>query len=957
MKKICFSLLSLLFFGIGFSQIETKPLIEQYQLPNGLTIVLSENHDKPTVMGTVIVKAGSKNDPHDATGMAHYLEHMLFKGTKELGTIDYKTEKIYLQQVDSLYEVLGNTKDEIERAEIQKEINDASKLAGEYAIPNELDQMLSEIGSKNVNAFTSPDITAYFDEFPSNKMEEWMSIYSHRFIDPVFRLFQAELETVYEEKNRGEESFLNHAFEVYLQRFFKKHPYGTQTTIGTTEHLKNPSLKKMYEFFDTYYVANNMILCLVGDFNTEEVKPLIEEYFSDWRTGEVPVFPEYKEEDFKPNESHTIAISPIKAFVRGYRTPVFGTYDQMVMEVVSNVLSNSQNSGLFDLLINDGKLMALEIEEVPFQDHGATLFFCVPKIIGQSFDKANRIIDEELNRLMKGDFEDNLFEGAKNEWINNFEKSLESNENRAFLIGEIFAYNKDWDEYMANVEKMKSLKKEEMIEVAKRYFGKNNFTLYSKMGKYKPEKLDKPDYDPIIPNNETNSVFYNKWKGIKGSELSSEIISYKDQIQFENLSNGAELKVVKNPINDLFQLDIIWEVGTFELPELDILKELMDISSDQNHSLTAYKNKLYSLGTNVHWNASKFGFSLSISGLDSNFDESMELIGNMLKNPIINDFKKQTKTISRQVKITRKMDRKATQFMLNALQEYTLYGEDSHYLRQAPAKAYKQIKEEEFLQLLKQLGDYKMSINYSGKLSPAQISESLDKWNLKNGTKTNHNTIIPFANHEFDVFFYRSKNSIQSHINFIGIGEVGSIDNILIRDAFNLYFGLDMSSILFQEIREFRSLAYSTYGLMAGNWHPQGKTHLSTYVGCQGDKTPEALELLHSLIKDMPVKTERETTILNSMKNRVENSNPGFRKYAMMYENTRRFGEEDNMNLLFHKQLPDLKFEAIIQYYQENVQNLPLKLSIVGDSKLFDKNILEKYGKVKKIKAKQIYRM
>ncbi len=957
--RIIFSILlmvasSAIFAQTNYPIFEDPIHVTQYKLKNGLTVVLSENHDKPTVMGAVIVKAGGKNDPHDATGMAHYLEHMLFKGTQRLGTINFKEEKVYLDKIDSLYEVLGQTTNPETRLDIQKQINEQSKLAGQYAIPNEMDRMLSEIGGSNVNAFTSNDMTVYHNEFPANKMDEWLSIYGHRFVDPVFRLFQSELETVYEEKNRGNESPFNYAFEIFLKSFYKNHPYGTQTVIGETEHLKNPSLLKMYDYFNTYYVANNMVLCLVGDFDTEEIKPLIEEYFSNWKQGVIPTFPTYVEEDFKKGESVTIAATPVKIFARGYRTPKFGTYDALAMEMVTNILSNEQSSGLFDQTVNNGELMALEAIPLPFEEYGATIFMAVPKILGQSFGKANIVLDEAIQKLISGNFSDELFEGAKNEWISNFEMNLEDGTARAYMLAEVYGNKMEWFEYLNYAKAIKEITKEQLVEIAKKYFDKNYFTLYSKMGKIKPEKLSKPAYDPVVPNNETHSDFYNEWSKINSQTEAKTIISLKDSIQFKTLDENISLKVVNNPINDIFDLDIVWEAGYRQHPELDMLARFLNNTTSSNLELTEFKNALYSLGTTMDWYVSEHEFVLSISGLEEHLEESLVIVGQLLQNPVITT--SQLKTISKQVKTERKLETSEMQNLSDILREYSLFGEQSKYVQQPSYSDYKKMDVAQFEKLYNLLGTIRIHVNYTGKTTAENLAKSLNKLTLKNGQETSEDFVYTFSNTPSTVYYLNDAKGVQSHITFVGVGDAFNKENSLKMKAFNFYFGFDMSSILFQEIREFRSLAYSTYGFVREGRNAQNNNIFMSYVGCQGDKSPEALDLLYSLIKEMPVKEERASSVVKSIKNSIENSNPSFREYNDMYETSLEKGYADNMNIELSKQLPSLTFEEIVAFYKNHIQSLDLRLGVVGNKKKFNPSILNKYGNVINVSVKKIYK-
>ena len=177
--------------------------VDMYELENGLTVMLNSDENANSVYGAVVVKGGGKQDPAEATGIAHYLEHMLFKGTNELGTVNYEAEKVYLDSIEILYELLGTTENQEKRLTIQKKINDLNIKASEFAIPNEFTKLTEGFGGTGLNAFTSNDVIAYFNQFPSHQMNKWLDLNSHRFKNPVFRLFQSELETVYEEKNRS----------------------------------------------------------------------------------------------------------------------------------------------------------------------------------------------------------------------------------------------------------------------------------------------------------------------------------------------------------------------------------------------------------------------------------------------------------------------------------------------------------------------------------------------------------------------------------------------------------------------------------------------------------------------------------------------------------------------------------------------------------------------------------
>jgi predicted Zn-dependent peptidase len=286
--------------GYTYKFVSNDPMnIRYYTLANGLTVILSANKEKPRLQTLIATKAGSKSDPSDHTGLAHYLEHMLFKGTDKYGSNDWANESKYLDMIDNLYEQYNSTKDEAQRKSIYHNIDSVSGIAAKYAIANEYDKMMTSIGAQGTNAFTSFEQTVYVNDIPSNSIDKWLAIEAERFRKPVFRIFHTELEAVYEEKNRGLDNDGDKVFETLFASLFKKHNYGIQTTIGTIEHLKNPSLKAIREYFYNNYVPNNMAVIMVGDINPDEIIAKIDKSFGYMKPKPVAEYKFLPEEEIK----------------------------------------------------------------------------------------------------------------------------------------------------------------------------------------------------------------------------------------------------------------------------------------------------------------------------------------------------------------------------------------------------------------------------------------------------------------------------------------------------------------------------------------------------------------------------------------------------------------------------------------------------------------------------------
>ena len=195
-----------------------------YTLPNGLRLYMSVNKDEPRIQTYIPVRVGGKNDPAETTGLAHYFEHLMFKGTPNFGTSDYKAEKPLLDQIENLFEVYRQTTDSAQRAAIYHQIDSVSYKASLIAIPNEYDKLMSTIGAKGTNAYTSQDVTCYVEDIPSNQIDNWARIQADRFIQPVLRGFHTELETIYEEKNMSLTDDSRKALEAMFSAIYPHHP-------------------------------------------------------------------------------------------------------------------------------------------------------------------------------------------------------------------------------------------------------------------------------------------------------------------------------------------------------------------------------------------------------------------------------------------------------------------------------------------------------------------------------------------------------------------------------------------------------------------------------------------------------------------------------------------------------------------------------------------------------------
>jgi predicted Zn-dependent peptidase len=943
-----------LFIGNVFGQ--QKLGMEEYTLDNGLTVILNEDPNAAEVFGCIMTKAGSKDDPDGATGMAHYMEHMLFKGTSEMGTVDYEKEKPHIDNIFSLYDELGKTKEDTARAKIQKKINEESLKAAEFAIPNEMSNIINSMGGTNMNAGTGPDYTIYYNAFPPHQMEKFLELYSHRFIEPVFRSFQAELEVVYEEKNMYTDMFIMNVINEFNKQFFKNHPYGQKDRIGTIDELKNPSLTKMYDFFTTYYVANNMALVLSGNFKAEDVKPIIEEKFGRLKRGTIPERKVYEEKPFSGREYFEANLSPIKMALLGFRTVPETHDDYLALEIANRILSNSNQTGLLDELSTEGELLAAQVMPMPFNDHGATIMLVIPKIIGQKMEDAEALVMTQVKKLREGDFDDKMIDAIKNELYMDHQLSLESTESKAVKIATYFAQYRDIEEINAYPKKIKNITKEQIVEVAKKYYGDDYLAFYSKMGFKKAEKIDKPEYKPLVANTNAKSPFRKMFDEIPEGKISPNYVDFKNDVDYKKLKEGVEIYAVANPVNDIFDISIVYALGSFEVPELEYAAMIMNYSGADGLKVTDYKKKFSELGCRYSISCNDNYLKLDLQGLDENFTAAMKTLNQLLTKPELDP--KKIDLIVEAVSSERKMERSEPDNIAGALFQYVKYKEQSSYLRRLSSAEIKKLNTDTLVARFQHGLKYPVEIHYSGSKNMDGVIEVVSNTIPMDAKLKSKTPIIlePEKYKENTVFFCNKKNAVQSKIFLFANGKPYSIEDDAVIEAFNMYFGGGFSGLVLQEIREYRSLAYTAAARMSTPGMQDYTYNFMGYVGTQADKTMEALEVFYGLLTDMPKKPERMDMINKYMAQSAVTSRPDFRSLSKSVSNWKEIGYPKDPSEYNMEAYKTLTFDDLYKFYEENLKGKPIVFAFVGDAKRIDMKEVEKYGKIIKVKEKALFK-
>lgn len=953
MYRIITTILASCFSWATLAQNNPILNVESYKLENGLSVFLNQDTTATRVFGAVMVNAGAKHEDPEATGMAHYLEHLLFKGTDKYGTTDYATEKPYLDSINSLYEILAKTTEQEEKEKIQDLINQQAVEASKYALPNEFDKMLKSIGSTGVNAFTNYEMTFYHNSFPSHEVERWLMLYAERFRNPVFRSFQSELEVVYEEKNRAMDSFERRIYEEASNHMFPNLPYGQWSVLGSVEHLKTPSLIRMYRFYNDNYVAENMSLILTGNFDPEVIKPLIEREFMDFPTGkpkEVKLPPLQKIRGEKVVKKR---MTPIKAGFIGYQTVGATHPDRIALDVTEYLLSNSSTTGYVNQLMNNGEVIYSGGIPMNYNDAGAIVFFYVPKILVQSLKSAEKKVLEQVEKVKRGDFSEALLASAKNDLIKEFNSSLEDVTSRGIMIGRAFNEGRSWHESLSYPDKIDDVTKDDVMRVAAQYFGENRMKLISRTGFPKKVKLDKPGFQPVTAKQDQESDFYKNYQKVDALPFNPRFLDFEKDIQTLTFSGGNTVYYSQNPVNDFFQLTIRYHTGRLHDPEYIDAVGLMNVVGAGDLTLTQLKENFAALGISYQFQSFQNYLQIQLSGREDNLDQGVELLSALLKEPNIAENTK--KIYLNRVIADRKLEKENPNTMGRAVYDYAVYGNDSYYLSRKSEKELKGL-DENFL--VKKFTDattnYSVDIFYSGNREAKEVKEVL----LSNLEFTDKENKLPYKELEGNeytdnkIFFVHQKKSIQSQVFFHVLGEPFEYSQYPYLEAFNGYFADGFSGLVTQEIREYRSLAYATGARYSRPFFRGNRGKLIAYIGCQGDKTHDAIPVMVDLLKNMPGKPERMEALRSSLQLKTVTNFPDFREIPFRVFDYKLSGFSEDPNREAFGIYPDIEMSDIEAFYQQHLQSKPYVITIYGDKKRVDLDKLKQYGEIVELSEK-----
>ncbi|UYZ61565.1 M16 family metallopeptidase [Hymenobacter weizhouensis] len=941
-----------------YQTVEGDPLKARiYTLANGLTVYLSDYKDAPRIQTYLAVRAGSKNDPHDATGLAHYLEHMVFKGTSRLGTQNWAAEKAELDKIEALYEQYRSQRnDPAARKRTYHQIDSISSVAAKYAVANEYDKVMGAIGSKGSNAYTSVEQTVYQEDIPSNQLEKWAAVQAERLGEMVPRLFHTELEAVYEEKNRTLDNDFSKEFQALNRSLYPRHEYGTQTTIGTIEHLQNPSITEIKKYFGQYYVPNNVALCLSGDLDYDQTIRLIDRYFGQLPTKPVPAYAPAQEAPLTAPVKTEILGPDAENVMLGFRFPGTATREALVLRMIDKILTNGQ-AGLVDLNLNQQQkvLQAATFTDLN-NDYSSHILYATPRQ-GQKLEEVRDLLLAQLNKVKQGDFPEWLIPAIINNEQLQRTRSYESNEARAGAFVAAFVARQSWKDYLKQIDDFSTVTKEEVMRVARQYYGPGYALVYKRTGKDPNSvKVVKPAITPVPVNREAASGFYKEVTSMPTPELQPVFVDYKKDIQEVKLTSGVPVYYTRNGENNLFSLYYVLDLGTNNDPRLGLATDYLQYLGTDKYTAAQLQQEFYKLGCSFSVQSGQDRTFVSLSGLDSNFEAALQLFESLLHAP-----KPDAAALKNMVAgvLKARQDAKLNKSVIlsQALVNYAKHGAKNPFTTQLNEKELRALKPEQLTALIQKLPTYQHRVLYYGPRKADGLVSTLTTNHRTPAKLTPTPPVKEFAELPMTdrKVYWVDYNMVQAEILFLSKGPV--YDKALVPTAslYNEYFGGSMGSIVFQELRESKALAYSASSRFANADKLGRSSYNLSYIGTQSDKLPEAMAGMSTLLNDMPVAEANLQIAKQSIRNSIATERITKSDILFSYERAKRLGLDYDLRRDVYEQTQNMSFDDLRKFQQARVKGQPQTILVIGSKDRLNFKELAKYGQVQQLTLKEIF--
>lgn len=943
--------------GYTYKYVTNDPTKSRfYTLKNGLTVILSQNTKEPTIEFRMAVRAGSNTDPRSATGLAHYLEHLLFKGTDKFGTMDFTKEKPLLDRIDALYEQYNKTIDPAKRKEIYAEIDKTSGQASNFSIANEYDKMMKAIGGQSTNAHTWYEETVYNEDFPANATDKFLALQAERFRNPIFRIFHTELEAVYEEKNRGLDNDSWKLNEKMFELLFPTHNYGQQTTIGTIEHLKNPSLVEIRNYYNKYYVPNNMAVVLAGDFNPDEMIKKVDQSFAFMKAKPVDLYTPAPEKPLTSIQKVDVYGPSAESVELNYRGYAQHTRQSMMLDLISSILANGK-AGLLDINLNkQQKVLRSGASYQQMKDYGVFSLTAQPKE-GQSLEQAQQLLLDQIALLKSGDWDESLIKATVANSKLGLLQAFDNNGYRVESATNEFILNRgvNWDKSLSSPDQMAKISKQQVTDFAKQFFGDNYVAGLKHKGEDKNTlKVEKPAITPVNTNAGETSDFTKSLLAAPVKPIAPKFLDYKKDLNFGKVGI-ADVIAVQNKDNSIFRMSYRFDMGAWNYKLQPYAAQYLTFLATDKYTAEQISKEFYNIACSYSFNVGNEVATISISGLQENFDKAVRLVEHIFANCKPNETA--LAELKSRILKSRENNKLNKGAILNGLMSYAQYGPVNPSNYTLSNDEIKAVTSDQLLYILHNINNYKHTITYYGPQTLSAFTADIVKLHKLPAefTPTVAAKEFTYTNNISNQVYFADYDMVQSEIRWVRNGGVYDPALAAKVNLFNSYFGGGMGSIVFQTIRESKALAYSTFAVYSSPDKKEKEYAMIAYVGSQADKMNDAVAGMNELLNELPRADKSFDASKDNALNAIETSRITKDDIIGSYFANQKLGIDHDQRIDEYNGLKSLTFDDIKAFHQANVAGKPYNYCIVASEKKVKLEDLQKFGTVHKLTLEQIF--
>lgn len=707
----------------------------------------------------------------------------------------------------------------------------------------------------------------------------------------------------------------------------------------------------IHKYFDTYYVPNNYAMVLVGDLDFDQTIKLVDQYFGSFEYKELPMKKMVSEDPMTKIVERTVKSPSSERLQMAWRTDSYGTKDARLAEIVANLLSNSGETGLIDLNINQSqKALRAMAYSSPFKTYGNFSMMIVPKK-GQTLDEAKKLLLDQIELIKKGEFQDWQIPAIINDMKIQQMKSLETADGLATALYGSYINNQNWHSELNQINEYEKITKDDVVKFANEFFKDNYVIIKKEKGvNDKLVRVENPGITPIKLNKEDQSPFLKSIISEKSSEIKPEFIDYSKAIKTDKIA-GKKASFVKNKYNDIAQTYFIFPFGSDNDKELGLATQVLQYLGTNKLSAEDLKKEFFKLGISNDFRTASDQLIISLSGLEENMPKGIELLKNWLENakPDQKVYEENIKTILE----SREIAKKDKGRIMAALSNYAKYGKVSRFSDVVSAERLKSIKSEEMTAKIKNLLNMPYEIFFYGTDFNAfrkYAKPFVEKETIKAPEKKNY----PEPATEGKVFF-TNYDMVQTEMSKVGKGNNVNLKNLGKINVFNEYFGRGLSSIVFQEIRESKSLAYSAYVSYASNGELNHPDYVTTYIGTQANKLPQAVNAMDELMANLPQVPAQFENAKNAALKQIASGRINRTNIFFNQMNLKKLGIDYDLRKDMYAEIEKLTLADVTNFYNNEIKPMKYNTAIIGKKENLDMSAINKMGTFHEVTLEEIF--